>query len=473
MANNSPGIQKDGSVDIVELKIIGSSGTIIDLKDFLVELNIYEDIFASTVYGDIVLSDSRNIIELLPIIGEEYINVHFKTPSFEKIGAVIKKTFRVYRLTNRKIVRDNNTQIFTLHFASTEMFYDMVLPIYRSLEGNIGELAFDIFELYLKSARNIEIPATDDSFKSDESKSSEIFVSETKNNIKFVSPGWTPLKIINWLATKAIPKEDSKSKDFLFFETTKQFYFTSMEKIFKDANENNNILDTYTYSASNLREDDGSKDLSREIAIANEIEMIESTDYVKNYTNGYLANRLITLDVFNKKYEVTDYDYVDDYKNLYHTAGDGAKTKPLFDVDGERSALSNISFYPVNPRLFQTSKTDYFQDNISENMKFIHGNRRSSLLGLTNVKLNITCPGRTDAEVGRMINFKFPKLGPSSAEDSAKDKLDTAYSGMYLITAIHHRVTPQEHTLVMEIVKDSLSSGDIVSAAQLGSQSFR
>ena len=472
MANNSPGSQKAGSVDIVELKIIGSTGTIIDLKDFLVELNIYEDIFASTVYGDIVISDSRNIIELLPIIGEEYINVHFKTPSFEKIGAVIQKTFRVYRLTNRKIVRDNNTQIFTLHFASTELFFDLVLPIYRSLEGNVGELAFDIFELYLKSARNLEIPPTDDSYKSDETKSSEIFVSETKNSIKFVSPGWTPLKIINWLATKAIPKEDSKSKDFLFFETTKQFYFTSIEKIFKDANENNNILDTYTYSASNIREEDGSKDLSREIAIANEIEMVESTDYVKNYTSGYLASRLITLDVFNKKYEVTDYDYVDDYKNLYHSAGDGAKAKPLFDVEGERSPLSSISFYPVNPRLFQTSKTDYFEDNISENMKFIHGNRKSSLLGLTNVKLNITCPGRTDAEVGRMINFKFPKLGPSSAEDSTKEKLDTAYSGMYLITAIHHRVTPQEHTLVMEIVKDSLSSADIVSAEQLGSQSF-
>ena len=472
MAKNSPGIQKAGSVEIVELKIIGSTGVIIDLKDFLVELNIYEDIFASTVYGDIVLSDSRNIIELLPIIGEEYINVHFRTPSMEKVGGFIQKTFRVYRLTNRKIVRDNNTQIFTLHFASTELFFDLVLPIYRSLEGNIGELAFDIFELYLKSARNLEIPTTDDGYKTDESKSSELFVSETKNSIKFVSPGWTPLKIINWLATKAIPKEDSKSKDFLFFETTKQFYFTSIEKIFKDANENNNILDTYTYSASNIREEDGSKDLSREIAIANEIEMVESTDYVKNYTSGYLASRLITLDVFNKKYEVTDYDYVDDYKNLYHSAGDGAKAKPLFDVEGERSPLSSISFYPVNPRLFQTSKTDYFQDNISENMKFIHGNRKSSLLGLTNVKLNITCPGRTDAEVGRMINFKFPKLGPSSAEDSTKEKLDTAYSGMYLITAIHHRVTPQEHTLVMEIVKDSLSSSDIVSAEQLGSQSF-
>jgi len=54
--SKQPGIQKAGSVDIVELKIIGSTGTILDLKDFLVELNIYEDIFSNTLYGDIVLS---------------------------------------------------------------------------------------------------------------------------------------------------------------------------------------------------------------------------------------------------------------------------------------------------------------------------------------------------------------------------------------------------------------------------------
>ena len=91
--------------------------------------------------------------------------------------------------------------------------------------------------------------------------------------------------------------------------------------------------------------------------------MVESNDYIKNYTNGYLASRLITLDVFNKKYELIDYDYVDEYKNLYHSSGDGALAKPLFDIEGARSPASSVSFYPVNPRLFQTSQTDYFKDN--------------------------------------------------------------------------------------------------------------
>lgn len=139
-----PKLQKAGSVVVGELNLISADGTVVELKEFLVELNLYEDIFSNTLYGDIVLSDSRNLIDTLPIIGEEYLNVFFYTPSFLEQKQFIKKTFRVFRLSNRKIVRDNNTQLFTLHFASQELFSDILLPVFRSFEGKVSELAFDV-----------------------------------------------------------------------------------------------------------------------------------------------------------------------------------------------------------------------------------------------------------------------------------------------------------------------------------------
>jgi len=452
-----PGFNRAGSIDIVELKIISSSGIVADLKEFLVELNIYEDMFSNTLYGDILLSDSRNMIEFLPIIGEEYLNVHFQTPSFEQVGDFVKKSFRIYRLSNRSVVRDNNTQLYTLHFASPELFEDMLIPVYTSFEGNVGELAFDVYNKFLAKSRNLTL-SSDETDLSLETDSTIFLVSETDNNIKFVSPGWTPLKIINWLASKAIPKEDTKARDFLFYETTKAFYFTSVEKMFKEASDDNNIVGVYSYSAANLK-DDGDSDPNRQLTLVSNIELVESNDHIKNYTSGYLSNRLITLDVFNKKYELVDYDYIQDYKNYYHSSGKGETAVPLFDKDTPSIPYSSISFYPVNPKLFQTSQTDYFKDNISEKMKDIYGNRKCSLLGLTNVKLNITVPGRTDVEVGRMLYFKFPKLSPASEEDIAVDDnhLDSLYSGRYLITAVHHRITPSEHLMIMEIVKDSLT----------------
>ena len=57
------GLQKAGEVRIEQLKLINASDEVIDLTEFVVELNIYEDIFKNYLNGNIVLTDSRNIID--------------------------------------------------------------------------------------------------------------------------------------------------------------------------------------------------------------------------------------------------------------------------------------------------------------------------------------------------------------------------------------------------------------------------
>ena len=445
--SNEIGLQKAGSVEISELNLITTNNTVFDLREFLVELNLYEDIFSNNLYGDILLSDSRNLIDLAPIIGEEYLNVEFVTPSFKSAGHFIRKTFRVFKVSNRKIVRDSNTQLFVLHFASIELFFDIQLPLFKSFKGKGHEIVNEIYFDFLAASRNVLL--SENKINSDTPFTNLVTINETSNDIKFVSPGWTPFKCINWISSKSIPKE-GLSKNFLFFETNRAFYFGSLEAIFRDAIENKNVFETYSLSPNNVR-NKGVVDVNRELSLVHSVEMVESTDHVKNYTNGYLSNRLITLNVLNKKCEIYDYDYVNDYSNHYHTSGSGKTAKPIFDSTGTRNPSSSISFYPINPKLFTN-----FEGNVSERIKEIYGNRRSSMLGLTNIKLNLDVAGRTDIEVGRMIYFKFPALGPASEEDLNLDKIDKDYSGYYLITAIHHRVTSQEHTMTMEVVKDSL-----------------
>lgn len=445
----SPSLQKAGSVNIKELKLISSNDVVVELNEFLVELNLYEDIFSSHMYGDILLSDSRNLIDKLPIIGEEYLNVEFFTPSFEDQNQVIKKTFRVFKLSGRQVIRDNNTQLFVLHFASIELFHDILLPLFRSFEGNITDLVSEIYFDYVANNRNFSLSANDKQINLEENNTPLTIINETDNKVKFVSPGWSPFKCINWLASKSIPKNET-TKNYLFFETNKGFYFGSLEFIFKDAIENQNIAGVYSYSPNNIKQNK-QRDVVKEFLTATDVQMIETTDHVKNYTNGYLANRLITLDLHNKVYKRVDYDYVEDYKNQYHTSGKGSEAIPVFTPDSPRNFSSSISFYPVNPKLF-----DNFSGNVSEKMEEIYGNRKSSLLGLTNIKLNVTVPGRSDIEAGSVIYFNFPALGPTSEEDKNKELKDQNYSGYYLITAIHHRVTISEHVMIMEIVKDSL-----------------
>lgn len=441
-------LQKAGDVVIESLKLLSLNNTLTDLDDFLIELNLYEDMFTNFLRGDIAISDSRNLIQILPIIGEEYLLLKFRTPSFPD---AVEKTFRITQVTDRKIVRDNNTQTFILHFVSQELILDILLPVFRSFEGNIDEVVIDLFANYISYSRDIESNSTDTVIKEIEKVTPLNIFTETENKVKFVSPGWSPFKCINWLASKSIPKE-GKACNFLFFESNKSFYFGSIESIFDFTNKNASFIGTYSISASNIK-DENRGTINREYFLTESVDMVTTTDYVKNYTNGYLANRLITLDVFNKKYELIDYDHTEEYFKYKHSSGE--KSVPIFAEGSLKNPATSISFYPVNPKLFNN-----FADNVSEKMGKIYGNRKSTLLELTNLKLNINVPGRTDVEIGNMLRFIYPELGPKDNPNTKAE--DTQYSGYYIITAIRHKITKTdtlEHRMVMEIVKDSLYMG--------------
>jgi hypothetical protein len=65
------GLQTPGEVSLDQLLLISSQGVTISLLDYFIELNIYESIYSSVVTGEIVLSDSANLIRYFPITGEE------------------------------------------------------------------------------------------------------------------------------------------------------------------------------------------------------------------------------------------------------------------------------------------------------------------------------------------------------------------------------------------------------------------
>ena len=439
------GIRYAGDVNIEAMLVYTNTGLLIDLKEFLVEFNLYEDIFKHFLYGEIVLSDSINILEEGPIVGEEGLFLSIRTPTFPN---AIKKDFRIFKVSDR-VLENQTTQSYILHFVSTEVFNDISIPVYKSFEGRQHQIAENIFFDYVAATRNY---TTDQSFTKlfDTNITSNFnILNFTSNNVKYVSPGWTPFKNINWLASKSIP-DDGIGKNYLFFESNKGFYFGSIEKLFK-IGEQNEVNGNYVYGAvKNIRKRKFGIDVDREMFIAESARIVNNVDYIKLSTNGYLSNRLITLDVYNKEIKYVDYDYVNEYSKQFHSSGEGGTSVPVFSQDTKRTPTMHTSFYPVNPKLFNN-----FPGNVSEKMQDIFGNRRSSLIDLTNIKMNIDVPGRTDIEVGNMINFRMPKLGPVEKTNSEEQK-DKLYSGKYLVTSIHHRITVNKHMMSMEIIKDSL-----------------
>ena len=128
------GLEYAGQVLIEELVLITAEGSTgmqfgqrIKLDEFLVELNIFEDMFKNYMYGTIVLTDSRNLIDIFKIQGREKLIVRLRTPSFLPTD-IISKTFNIFRLSDRVVVPNkinSDTQNYTLHFVSPEFEGDV------------------------------------------------------------------------------------------------------------------------------------------------------------------------------------------------------------------------------------------------------------------------------------------------------------------------------------------------------------
>ena len=68
-----------GSVNIKEVTLF-KAGQEYPLKDFIVELSVFEDMFSNTMSATMILSDGLNLVGSLPITGGEIINISYTVP---------------------------------------------------------------------------------------------------------------------------------------------------------------------------------------------------------------------------------------------------------------------------------------------------------------------------------------------------------------------------------------------------------
>lgn len=440
-----------GNVDIETLRLISSNGFVVDLEDYLIEFNLFEDMFASTLHGNIMLTDSRNLITNLLIRGQEILLVKLTTPS---IGVSIEKAFRIYSVSDRKSIRDTNTQVYILNFCSQEAVLDSLLPLYRPYSGKITEIVSEIYTSYLSVSRTM-VPK-DNTYEPSEDTTGLVIINDAENKAEYISPGWSPIKNINWLASKSSPA-DGKAPNFLFWETSKGFYYGSIDYILKQYKDTEAFFGTYTYTPSGLKntnsENIKGQDVAKEMFLIDSFEIIDQFDEISNYSNGYYANTVYAFDINRKSLEYYVYDHLESFEDYNHT--ERGSVYPLQASGTARNPESLKRLVSKGNMLFNGTK-----ENVGEILPKTFGKRLSTLKDFTNLRMNLVIPGRTDLETGMVIYVSIPSNEPRSEEDYAANVEDPIYSGYYLITAIRHKITLLEHRCILEVAKDSIGIRD-------------
>lgn len=206
----SDGLQYATDFQLDELTITSSSGQRVDIREILRELVLYEDLFANAMTGSVFISDTQNIINVLPIIGGEYLSVTLIKPS---TVAKIQKTFRIYKITDRRKASPSSED-YILHFCSEELVLNESILISNSYkQSTISHIIKDITSNFLKISSK-KFPASE--------------LTETTGNFDIVLPYWSPFYSINWLARMA-RTSTATGCSFLFFESNQGYQFTSIE----------------------------------------------------------------------------------------------------------------------------------------------------------------------------------------------------------------------------------------------------
>ena len=140
MNEHEDALQFAGDYRLREVLIKSSRNIELDFRSLVLEMNIFEDIFSNSMYGNIIIRDSANHIENLPIIGQEDIRFKFETPGFNDPIDFEEHAGKIYKV-DKQVRTLEREQLYVLHFTTKEaLIHDSAKLNIKAGEGTYTEI---------------------------------------------------------------------------------------------------------------------------------------------------------------------------------------------------------------------------------------------------------------------------------------------------------------------------------------------
>ena len=407
-------------------------------------ISFVESVTTPFITGSLDITDGQDIRTLLPITGNERLELRCFTPGQREINFTedTTGTLNIYKIDKIRITGGTGrTQLYRVHFISREAYRNNLIKISKAYAGPVENAVYEIVqdEKYLDSRK-------------------PLFVEPTSTNAKYVIPNLKPLSTINFLGNNAISGK-YKNAGYLFYETSKGFHFRSFESLMAmNGIMARPVVENYEMQPANIRTG-GEIDVIRNLRAPDSYSFENAVNTLDEINKGMIANRLVTHDIYEKKIETFDYDYHDEFQNHFHTEHTGGGkstdkfTTPLMYFEDTSKTLSD---FPMAKLMHMVNQKKVHNDYEFTPIKDILPNKISQRGQMSNLHLLLSVPGQTRMNAGDMIVFALPDQRPV-AHDQAQD-LTPYYGGRYLILSLKHKfdVVNNKHTMNLRCVKDAV-----------------
>ena len=439
----------------------------IDITTLIIDMSIYEDIFKNSMYGVVAIQDAVNLLNgmvnghgetsnAFPIVGEEYLEINYEVLGFEPV-------FRRFFVNSIEDISTNQaltTRTYVLDFCSEEHLLDACTLVQRAFKKKISDAAEIILNDFLKV--NEELPTG--------KKKKNVDIQPTKGNQNIVVPTMTPFETLNFLARRSIAENVFQSASYLFFENKDGFNFCDVEYLIRRGKiRYNQNPKTYTYFYQSplipISSDD-SKAYKTIISMSQKSRF----DTMEKIKNGYFESNIFIFDFINKKLKNRNYKFIDNYTN-YNTLGAAGEsvqetsypensTDFIRSVTAERAIpqtvlgifnLAKDSPPGKHTKLFFIPKDSTQPDTYLEE---IIPNRASYMTRLAQNMFTCEVYGDPNIAAGDVISIDLPEIVGTSGANKLHDRF---MSGYFLVTTIHHKLTPDSYTCTYDLYKNGFS----------------
>ena len=137
-----------GEFNLEKCELISSAGVSADISGNIAEINIFESIFSNAITGSIILTDTNNLVDNMPIIGQEYISLKISTPGLDDAESkydFTKNVFCVYELGG-KTPATATSEVVELKICSPELLRNHRTRVSKAYEETVGKIITSVLE---------------------------------------------------------------------------------------------------------------------------------------------------------------------------------------------------------------------------------------------------------------------------------------------------------------------------------------
>lgn len=415
---------RPGDYEIVELKLINFQGKEFDISTLFITFDFTEDIFSSTMYGSINLVESIDLMQNLPLIGEEKIKISVKTPDMQ---SPLTMLFYVFEMTEVSEANEKTRQ-YTLNFCSRELLQNRCQRVVRSFRNKKHT---DIVESVLRQELQSEKP---------------LEVEDCSTIMTYIPPNVFPFEVISSMSTRAKSSKYPNSAGYLFFETKTGFRFISLDSIV-----DSDPVKKYVFSKkSTLSEDEEYKYYTVETAA-----MDNKFNILEELMNGALGSTTYSLDLIKRSFETYKVNQFKENKSRT-TSKYGMHTDSFEFKDGVENAV--VKFVP---------KTNSQQPLKYDSTRDYNVGVRYSQLGsiTTGQQSRLNVPGTFEISAGDVIDLEVPSLTTDETKNMQNDRYQ---SGKYIIECLRYEfVKNGKFSITMSVNRDSMSDNPVEIADEM------